>query len=208
MDVYEAIQKRMTIRDFADRPVPEEIMQKIISAGFLAPTNNHMRDWHFIFLNDRNKREELLTQTIKPVSRKSAINIVNRWQMKDESQRDMYIDAIPKQTSMLLTCGCLVIPCYRQEINILKPKSLSDLNGLASIWLVIENILLAAAAEGIFGVTRIPMDRERQAIKDYCHIPLAYDIPCWLALGYPKDGAVRTRQVTINLSERIHHDTW
>ena len=33
MDLYEAIEKRRTIRDFQDKPVPMEIIKKIISAG-------------------------------------------------------------------------------------------------------------------------------------------------------------------------------
>ncbi|HEX7556781.1 MAG TPA: nitroreductase family protein, partial [Leptolinea sp.] len=138
MDIYDAIYKRMTIRDFSDEPVPDEVMQKLIAAGLQAPSNNHMRDWHFIFLNNRELRNEIISQLIKPISKKGAIGIINRWQMTNEIQRNMYIDGIPKQVSMLLTCQCLVIPCYRQEINILKPKNLSDLNGFASIWLVIE----------------------------------------------------------------------
>jgi hypothetical protein len=128
--------------------------------------------------------------------------------MTNEIQRNMYIDAIPKQISMLLSCQCLVIPCYRQESNVLKPKNLSDLNGFASIWLAIENILIAAASEGVFGVTRIPGDAERQQVKEFCQIPSGYDIPCWLALGYPKKETKRAIQVEINLVERIHHESW
>jgi nitroreductase len=208
MELYETIQKRMTIRDFSDKPIADETMQKIISASLLAPSNNHMRDWHFVFLNDRSKREEIILQTMKPITRKGAIGVVNRWQMTDPIQREMYIDAIPKQISMLLNCACLVIPCYRQEPNILKPKSLSDLNGFASIWLAIENLLLAAAAEGIFGVTRIPFETERQKVKVFCQIPAGYDIPCLLALGYPAQDAKRPVQVQVNPVERIHRDTW
>ncbi len=208
MDIYEAMKRRMTIREFSTEPIPDETIQKIIAAGFLAPSNNHMRDWHFLLLNDREKREEIILKTVKPISKKGAVGIINRWQMTDEIKRSMYLDAIPKQISMLLFCQCLVVPCYRQESNITKPKSLSDLNGFASIWLAIENILIAAASEGVFGVTRIPGDAERQKIKEFCQIPAGYEIPCWLALGYPDKDSKRAVQVEINLAERIHHETW
>ncbi len=208
MEIYETIQHRMTIRDFSDKPISDELMQKIITAALQAPSNNHMRDWHFIFLNSREKRNEILQKLIKPISQKGAIGIVNRWKMTDSDQREMYIDAIPKQISMLRDCQCLVLPCYRQEANILKPKSLSDLNGFASIWLSIENLLLSAAAEGIFGVTRIPADGERAQLLEFCQVPKGYDIPCWIALGYPAENARRMKQVVINPVERIHQDTW
>ena len=208
MDIYEAMQQRMTIRDFSDKPVDDAVIQKIIKAGFLAPTNNHMRDWHFILLNDREKRAEIIGQTMKQVTPKGALGIINRWGLTDPSQRDMYHDAIPKQVSMLLTSACLLLPCFRQESNVLKPKSLSDLNGFASIWLCIENLLLAAAAEGVFGVTRIPFDDERAQLKTYLSIPAGYEIPCWIALGYPAENARRASQVQINVTDRIHPDSW
>jgi len=208
MDVFEAIERRKTIRDFSNEPVPDEILYKIISAGFKAPTNNHMRDWHFVLLDDREKRNEILLRTIKPVSGKGALGIVNRWQLKDINQREMYLDAIPKQISMLRDAPCLILPCYYQDGNLLKPKTLSDLNGFASIWLCIENILIAAAAEGIFGVTRIPGEIERKEIKEFCQIPDHYLIPCLLAMGYPAENAHRSTQVEFELADRIHCDTW
>jgi nitroreductase len=208
MDVYDAMKSRMTIRDFSDKPISNEIMLKIISAGLQAPTNNHMRDWHFIFLNNREKRDEIILQTIKPISQKGAMGVVNRWQLKDESQRSMYLDAIPRQISMVRNSQCLILPCFRQESNLLKPKNLSDLNGFASIWLCIENILLAATAEGIFGVTRIPGEAERKQIKEFCYVPEPYEIPCLLAMGYPAADARRAGQVEVNPAERIHQDMW
>ncbi len=208
MDVYEAIAARKTIRDFNGQEIAPELIQKIIAAGFNAPTNNHMREWHFILLQDRPTRKALLDQIIKPVSRQGAVGIVNRWELKEESQREMYIEAIPRQYSMLFNAGCLVLPCYRQPGPLLKPESLSSLNSFASIWCCIENILVAAAAEGIFGVTRIPFDDERKKLKDFLCIPDGYEVPCYLALGYPAENADRAGQVPIDLRERIHNGKW
>ena len=78
---------------------------------------------------------------------------------------------------MLLTAGCLIIPCFRQFEPLLKPKSLSALNPFASIWCCIENMLIAAAAEWIYGVTRIPFDEE---IK---HLKLEWKKECILTNG-------------------------
>lgn len=208
MDIYEAIAARHTIRQFAQREVSLDIIKKIIAAGLNAPTNNHLREWRFILLQDMAQRKALLDQVIKPIGKKGAIGIVNRWGMTDEIQRAMYIDAIPLQYSMLLDAGCLMFPCFRQERPLLKPRDLSALNGFASIWCCIENMLVAAAAEGIFGVTRIPFETERQTIKQVLHIPVNYEIPCCLALGYPVENAARARQVNIPLDERIRLNGW
>jgi nitroreductase len=208
MDIYEAIARRMTIRDFSEREIDSDLVIKLLSAGLQAPTNNHLREWHFVLLNDRAKRFELLEQVIKPVSRRGANGIINRWGLKDQLQRNVYLDAIPKQQSMLLSCACLVLPFYHQYSPLLAPKTLSDLNPFASIWLCIENVLLAAASEGIFGVTRIPGETERRVIKQFVHAPEGYEIPCYLALGYPAESAVRIEQIPIRIEERLHIDTW
>jgi nitroreductase len=208
MDVYEAISARKTIRDFSPREIDPQLISKILSAGFCAPTNNHMREWHFVILQDKARRKELLDQAIHRVGTRGALGIVNRWGLTDETQRELYIGAIPKQYSMLMNAGCLIFPCYSQPGPLLKPRDLSALNPFASIWCCIENILVAAAAEGIFGVTRIPFEAERKLLKQYLHVPEEYEIPCYLALGYPIEGADRTRQVDICIQDRIHVDEW
>lgn len=208
MEVYEAIATRKTIRDFSPHIVESEIIKKIINAGMQAPTNNHMRSWHFVLMQDMDLRKALLDQVIKPISKKGAIAIINRWGMTNDSQRKMYIDGIPKQYSMLFNAGVLILPCFSQPADLLKPKDLSALNPFASIWCCIENILVAAAAEGIFGVTRIPFDNELETIKRFINLPEEYEVPCYLALGYPAETATRTGQVEINLDERIHLNSW
>ncbi|MDP4182022.1 MAG: nitroreductase family protein, partial [Bacillota bacterium] len=160
MDIYEAIFSRRTIRDFDDREVPDDIVKKILNAGLQAPTNNHLREWEFIVLNDKAARLNAIGKVTKNFSKEDVAAILDNWGCTDMEQRDMYFDGIPKQYKMLVTSGCLIIPFFRIYEPLLKPKILSSLNGFASIWCCIENILLAAASEGIYGVTRIPFDEE------------------------------------------------
>jgi nitroreductase len=208
MDIYEAISERKTIRDFQHKEISTALVRKLLEAGLKAPSHDHMREWHFIILQDREKRRLLLEQTIKRRSEDGAKKIVESWGIQDVMQREMLIDAIPKQFRMLLNAGCLILPCFRQETPLLQPKSLSSLNGFASVWCCIENILLAAATEGIFGVTRIPSENEREMMKRILNVPEDYEIPCHLALGYPKETAKRARQKEVSVDERIFVDAW
>jgi nitroreductase len=185
-----------------------EIVKKLIDAGLKAPSNDHKREWHFVVVQDESKRRELLDQTITRRSEEEAKEIVDAWGLVDEIQRAMYIDAIPKQFAMLFEAGCLILPCFRQETPLLEPEALSSLNGFASIWCCIENILIAAASEGLFGVTRIPFDAEVETIKRVLEVPPDYQIPCYLALGYPRSDTRRARQKEIKIDERIHVNVW
>jgi nitroreductase len=208
MNIYEAIAARQTIRDFSPREIPEETIRRILQAGLNAPTNDHLRRWEFILVQDAETRLELVKHIRAPETTKGATNIVNRWGLVEPSQRECYIDAIPKQHSMLLNAGVLILPCFFSPGPLLKPESLSSLNCLVSIWCCIENILLAAASEGLFGVTRIPFENERKSLKRILNLPPGYEVPCYLALGYPAEGARRIRQFEINLDQKIHWNGW
>lgn len=208
MDVYQAISRRMTIRDFSQQEIPMQIIKRIIAAGLKAPTNDHLRKWEFILVQDKDQREKLVSKIRAPQTRKGATGIVNRWKLTIPSQREAYIDAIPKQQSMLLNAAVLIIPCFYCSGSLLEPETLSSLNSFASIWCCIENMLVSAAAEGIFGVTRIPFEPERKQLRKVLNIPDGYEVPCYLALGYPADNAKRATQYPVDLESKLHVNIW
>jgi nitroreductase len=208
MGVYEAILTRRTVRDFQDREIDLEIIERILDAGLHAPTNNHLREWEFVVVNDKAARLNLIDRVRKGITKEELVALLDDWECFDPVQREMYVDGVPKQYKMLLTAGCLIIPCFRQRRPLLQPSSLSALNGFASIWCCIENILLAAAAEGIYGVTRIPFDEEIGYLKELLRCPADYEIPCYLALGYPAENAPRIKQLPIKAKDRMHFNAW
>ena len=208
MDVYEAIASRQTIRDFSAREIPAEVIERLLSAGLQAPSNDHLRHWEFILVQEREQREKLVSKIHPPQTQKGTAALVKRMQLNDENQQEMYRQAIPKQQTMLLNAAALVIPCFQPSGDLLKPETLSSLNCFASIWCCIENILIAAASEGIFGVTRIPFEAERAHLHKVLDIPAEYEMPCYLALGYPAEDARRAAQISVNVKDKLHHDRW
>ena len=175
MDFYEAIEKRRTVRDFEDKPIPMDIIKRILSAGLKAPTNNHLREWEFVIVNDKKERLSVLNLE-DMTSYDECEKMMDGFGMTDSDQRGMYHIAMPKQFSMLYNSGCLILPFFKLREPLMNPTCLSSLNEFASIWCCIENILLAAAAEGIFGVTRIPMTEELEHIKNTLKHPDNYCI--------------------------------
>lgn len=207
MELYEAIAKRRTVRDFEDRPIETEIVKRILAAGLKAPTNNHLRQWEFVLVNDREERTRVLN--LKDMtSYEECERMMDGFHMTDSDQRGMYHVAMPKQFSMLFRCGCLILPFFRIREPLLQPTCLSSLNEFASVWCCIENILLAAASEGIQGVTRIPMPEELEHIQKTLRHPNDYALPCYIALGYPAKDAKLPVQKVIDVGERMHFNRW
>ena len=148
MEFYEVIEKRRTIRDFESEDIPKEVIERVISAAMKAPTNDHMRDWHFIIVKDRETAARLLDIVPKGISDEDMNQLIKDWNLNDSLQQECYRNAVPKQYRMLFDASAIILPLLKQKTDILHPENISHLNGFASIWCSIENIFLAATAEG------------------------------------------------------------
>ncbi|MBN1817727.1 MAG: nitroreductase family protein [Sedimentisphaerales bacterium] len=59
MDVYEAIRRRYSCRDYLDKPVEPEMLSKILEAARLAPSARNFQDWRFVVVTDKALRVKL-----------------------------------------------------------------------------------------------------------------------------------------------------
>lgn len=208
MELYEAINARRTIRDFTADTIPEEVIERIISAGMQAPTNDHMRDWHFIVITDKSVAVKCIEKIPVKFSDSEINSIIHDWNLNDECQQNAYRNAIPKQYRMLLEASCMVIPLFKQKTDLLHPENLSHLNGFASIWCCIENMFLATTAEGYAATLRIPLGDEDKWASEVLGFPQDYLMPCFIALGKPQEHAVYIKQNPYSLKDRIHNNFW
>ena len=208
MEFYTVIEKRRTIRDFENETIPQDTLERIISAGLKAPTNDHMRDWHYIVLQDRDAVIRLLQVIPKGISHDDMEQLLKDWSLSDPEQQAAYRNAVPKQHRMLLDASAVVIPLLKQKTDILHPESLSHLNGFASIWCSIENIFLAATAEGYACTLRIPLGGEAGYAKKVLGFPDDYLMPCFIGIGRPKPDAPAIKQKDIRIQDRIHWNKW
>lgn len=60
MQVQEAIQKRLSIRRYANASIPEEHTDTLFKALQLAPSANNFQNWEFVFVNDPDLKEKLV----------------------------------------------------------------------------------------------------------------------------------------------------
>lgn len=63
MDLLEAIKNRRSVRTFEDRPVPEELINKIVEAGQWAPSACNRQAWKFIVVDSNDIKKKLLRET-------------------------------------------------------------------------------------------------------------------------------------------------
>ena len=122
---------------------------------------------------------------------------------------EMFVDALPKQQKMLVESNCLVLPFFRQkDYPLCKPAEQCSLNYFASAWAAMENIFLAATAEGLACAFRIPINGESAHVKALVGAPEDYELTCFLTVGYPAPDAFIPTQKVIDVRERIHSGKW
>lgn len=51
-DFYADVNRRRTVRDFADRPVPRSIIEDCLRAASTAPSGANKQPWHFVVVSD------------------------------------------------------------------------------------------------------------------------------------------------------------
>jgi nitroreductase len=61
METWDAIRARRNVRQFADRPIPGEDLERILEAGRRAPSSANQQRWDFVLVTDRARLAELAT---------------------------------------------------------------------------------------------------------------------------------------------------
>ncbi len=136
MDIYEAIAKRRSIRKYKDKPVPRDLIEKVLGAAIRAPSGSNRQPWHFVVLQGK-KKDEVVRAFAEEVARlrKAGVDLGSA----AESARIM---------AQAPVAVFIYDPLWRPEDdhNLGRMGSLVDTQ---SVGAAIQNLLLAATAEGL-----------------------------------------------------------
>ena len=207
MELYEAIEKRRTTRQFLDKEVDFETIKRILEAGNKAPTWDHNRNWQFIVLRTDEEKEYAFEYAKKMADKFDAERYLNMPRPYPITLgQKMYGYAVPKQFTMLKDAPYVIIPLFKAKQ--LNGEYVSKLNPFSTIWCVIENIFLAATAEGLGCSMRIPLNEEHDKVKAKLKVPPAYMIPVFIGIGYPDPTEPILEQYTPDVDKQIRFGSW
>jgi nitroreductase len=57
--VFEAVRTVLAIREFQDKPIPDDVLRRIVEAGHLTASARNLQPWHFVIVKDREGLREL-----------------------------------------------------------------------------------------------------------------------------------------------------
>jgi nitroreductase len=76
VDTWLAIASRRETREYADRPIPEEVVRTILDAGRLAGSASNRQPWRFVIVESDAAREQLAAAVYEPTNVQGAALIV------------------------------------------------------------------------------------------------------------------------------------
>lgn len=68
MDTWLAVASRREVREYADRDLPEDVVQRILDAGRLAGSAQNRQPWRFLVVDDAGAREQLAEAVYVPTT--------------------------------------------------------------------------------------------------------------------------------------------
>lgn len=195
------------MREFLDKEVNFETIKRILEAGNAAPTWNHNRNWSYIVLKTDEEKEFAFEHAKKLADKFDTdkyLNIPRPYQTT--LAQKMYAYAMPRQYTMLKDAPYVIIPVFKsKELN---SEYVSKLNPFSTIWCVIENIFLAATAEGLGCSMRIPLNEEHDIVKFRLKVPPTYMIPVFIGIGYANPNETLPEQNVADLDKQLHFGKW
>lgn len=207
MEFYDVINKRRTAREFLNKEVDFEVIRRILDAGNKAPTWNHNRNWSFIVLRTTEEKEFAFEYAKKIADKFDAEKYLNMPRPYPITLgQKMYAHAMSRQFTMLKDAPYVIIPVFKsKEIT---GGSFSALNPFSTIWCVIENIFLAATAEGLSCSMRIPLNDEQTQVKEKLKVPATYMIPVFIGIGYADSNEKKLEQSYPEFDKQLHFGKW
>ena len=57
--VFEAVRTVLAVREFQDKPIPDDVLRRIVEAGHLSASASNAQPWHFVLVTERDDLREL-----------------------------------------------------------------------------------------------------------------------------------------------------
>ena len=138
MEFYDVINKRRSIRQFENKAIPAEMLERILDAGLKAPSSNHQRQWELLTLTDKAVIHDL-AQLVRPYP--------CRIEEPKTPQQEMFKIAYPRQRSMIEESACVILPYFKMKYDLKDSKNDYGLMDYGAAWAL--GVIKTPAAEQI-----------------------------------------------------------
>ncbi|MCK9494049.1 MAG: nitroreductase family protein [Dehalococcoidia bacterium] len=183
-DVWELFPHQRAVRAFADRPVPDEHVTKVLQAAMRAPSSQNGMPWRFIVIRDQAQKDAL-----SPIYER-CFDQVYGTNAPDRAAGRQPWSQVPVLIAVLTEA---------------RNGRTSMMTG-ASVYPAVQNLMLAARALGLGTVMTTLWRLENDAIREVLAVPEGWEIAAFVPVGYPETPMGKSRRPP--LEGYVFEDRW
>jgi 5,6-dimethylbenzimidazole synthase len=195
--LYRIMRSRRDIRRFVPRPVPAEILGRILEMAHYAPSVGFMQPWNFILVSSPTLRGQIKTLF-------DSVNAQQRDQIGAAERQGLY-DSLKLEGILEAPLNLAVTCDHRRDAPFVLGRGPMPETDLYSTCLAIQNLWLAARAEGV-GVGWVSI-LDRAATEQLLGLPTGVQLVAYLCLGYPVEFADKPMLETVGWKNRLTLDS-
>lgn len=186
MDLHEAMSTQRAIRRLLPDPVDDEVLKRILSLAVKAPTGGNLQGWQWIVVREESVKAALGKQNKlawKVYGRAGQMVNARMAGAEREAQRRI-IDAVDHQTEHWNEIPVIIVACLKGMSWPVPWLYRSSRYG--SIYPAVQNLLLAARAEGLGAtLTTLPL-WNRFAARRILGLPFNVEPVAVIPMGWPR----------------------
>lgn len=207
---YSLLSTTRSIRRISDAPVPDDVLERVLQAAVWAPSGGNRQPWRVIVVRDTAIKQALSDLYVDEWATYVEFNLAK---VPDRSPETLERVRRQFDTGGALAAGLADVPVVCVFVH--DPSMLyvtdADLGrhpvvGGASLYPAVQNLLLAARAEGLGGVITTLLCRREPEMRTVLSLPDEWAVHAVVPLGYPKGRHGPLRRAP--LTEMVHHDRW
>ncbi len=200
--VMRAIAERRDIRRFRPDPLPDDLLRRLLEAAHQAPSVGLMQPWRFVIV-----RSPQTKAAMQAIAARERLVQAEHFDERARQYLDLKIEGIREAPVSICVC------CDRGGggREVLGRHTIRDTD-LYSTCLAIENLWLAARAEGV-GVGWVSFYRTAD-VAALLRLPDGVVPVAWLCVGYPDERPTRPGLEAVGWQKRrplqdfVYAETW
>jgi nitroreductase len=209
-DFYDILSTTRSIRRISDKPIDDEVLNRVLQAAIWAPSGGNRQPWRIIAVRDRAIKQQLSDIYAQRWSEYVDMNM-----KRVEGMPENIVEATRKGLAIgtQLATSLADVPVVAMFVHDPREVFVTDGNlgrtpvvGGASLYPAVQNFLLAARAEGLGGVLTTLISASENEVRPILQLPEPWGVYAMVPLGYPKGNHGPLRRAS--LEHMVKFDVW
>ena len=189
MNLMEAMSTLRAVRRLKPDPIPDEVLDRVLQAAAWAPTGGNAQPWRIVLVKDAAKKQRLgaLYAEQWAIFAKGYQANVDGLPEADKAQEQRNLNAGNYLADHFHEAPAIAVFCFNPKMMAITDIKLDRVSvvGGGSVYTAVQNLLLAARAEGLGCVLTTLLCICEAEVRELLDIPEPWGTAAAIPLGYP-----------------------